>query len=35
MIVCHCIGISDRAIRAAMDWMRAADAGTVITPGKI
>lgn len=35
MIVCHCMGISDRDIRAAVDWMRAADAETVITPGKI
>lgn len=35
MIVCHCMSISDRDIRAAIDWMRAADAETVITPGKI
>lgn len=35
MIVCHCMSISDRDIRAAVDWMRAADAETVITPGKI
>ena len=35
MIVCHCMGISDRDIRAAVDWMRASDADTVITPGKI
>jgi bacterioferritin-associated ferredoxin len=35
MIVCHCMGISDRDIRAAVDWMRAADPHTVITPGKI
>lgn len=35
MIVCHCMGISDREIRAAVDWMRAADPSTLITPGKI
>lgn len=35
MIVCHCMGITDRDIRAAVDWMRAADPDTVITPGKI
>lgn len=35
MIVCHCHAISDRDIRAAIDWMRAADVDTVITPGKI
>lgn len=35
MIVCHCMGITDRDIRAAVDWMRAADTDTVITPGKI
>lgn len=35
MIVCHCHGISDRDIRAAVDWMRASDVDTVITPGKI
>lgn len=35
MIVCHCMGISDRDIRAAVDWMRAADPDTIITPGKI
>jgi bacterioferritin-associated ferredoxin len=35
MIVCHCTGISDREIRAAVDWMRAADPSTLITPGKI
>ncbi|QYZ68473.1 (2Fe-2S)-binding protein [Neotabrizicola shimadae] len=35
MIVCHCMGISDRDIRAAVDWMRASDPDTVITPGKI
>jgi bacterioferritin-associated ferredoxin len=35
MIVCHCQGISDRDIRAAVDWMRAADPDTIITPGKV
>jgi bacterioferritin-associated ferredoxin len=35
MIVCHCQSISDHDIRAAVDWMRAADPDTVITPGKI
>jgi bacterioferritin-associated ferredoxin len=35
MIVCHCNAISDRDIHAAIDWMRAADPQTIITPGKI
>ncbi|MFN3825073.1 MAG: bacterioferritin-associated ferredoxin [Pseudorhodobacter sp.] len=35
MIVCHCANISDHDIRAAVDWMRAADPQTIITPGKI
>lgn len=35
MIVCHCQAISDRDIHAAIDWMRAADDATIITPGKI
>lgn len=35
MIVCHCMKISDHDIRAAVDWMRAADPETVITPGKV
>ncbi len=35
MIVCHCQNISDRDIRAAVDWMRAADPDTLITPGKL
>lgn len=35
MIVCACTGITDHQIRAAVDWMRAADPGTVITPGKV
>lgn len=35
MIVCSCMGIADHEIRAAVDWMRAADPSTIITPGKI
>lgn len=35
MIVCHCQHITDRDIHAAIDWMRAADPDTLITPGKI
>jgi bacterioferritin-associated ferredoxin len=35
VIVCHCNAISDHDIRAAVTWMRAADADTIITPGKI
>lgn len=35
MIVCHCQSISDRDMHAAIDWMRAADPLTIITPGKI
>jgi bacterioferritin-associated ferredoxin len=35
MIVCHCRSITDHDIRAAVDWMRAADPDTIITPGKI
>ncbi len=35
MIVCHCTNITDHDIRAAIDWMRAADPQTIITPGKI
>lgn len=35
MIVCHCQNISDHDIHAAIDWMRAADAQTIITPGRI
>lgn len=35
MIVCHCTNISDSDIHAAIDWMRAADPSTLITPGKI
>lgn len=35
MIICHCNSISDHDIRAAIDWMRASDMDTIITPGKI
>lgn len=35
MIICQCSAISDRDIRAAVDWMRAADPATIITAGKI
>lgn len=35
MIICHCQNISDHDINAALDWMRAADDKTIITPGKI
>ncbi len=35
MIVCQCQSITDHDIRSAVDWMRAADIDTVITPGKI
>ena len=35
MIVCQCCAISDREIHAAVDWMRAADPETIITPGKV
>lgn len=35
MIVCHCMSISDADIRRAMEWMRAADPETIITPGKV
>ena len=35
MIVCHCQSITDHDIHAAIDWMRAADPETLITPGKI
>jgi bacterioferritin-associated ferredoxin len=35
MIVCHCMNISDGDIDAAIDWMRAADPETIITPGKV
>lgn len=35
MIVCHCMNIADHEIRAAIDWMRAADPDTIITPRKV
>lgn len=35
MIVCHCTQITDHEIHAAIDWMRASDTDTLITPGKI
>ena len=35
MIVCHCQNISDRDIHVAIDWMRAADPDTIITPRKV
>ncbi|MGG7643507.1 (2Fe-2S)-binding protein [Rhodovulum sp. YNF3179] len=35
MIVCHCMAITDKDIRGAVDWMRAADPATIITPGKV
>ena len=35
MMVCHCNAITDHDIRAAVDWMRASDPDTVITPGKV
>lgn len=35
MIVCHCMSITDHEIRSAIDWMRAADPDTIITPRKV
>lgn len=35
MIVCHCTGITDHEIDAAIDWMRASDPDTIVTPGKV
>lgn len=35
MIVCHCQNITERDINAAIDWMRAADGQTIVTPGKV
>ncbi|MBV7410951.1 bacterioferritin-associated ferredoxin [Maritimibacter sp. DP1N21-5] len=35
MIVCSCQNITDRDIHAAIDWMRAADSATIITPGRV
>jgi bacterioferritin-associated ferredoxin len=35
MIICHCQRISDSEIHSAIDWMRASDEMTMITPGKV
>ncbi|MCG7492645.1 (2Fe-2S)-binding protein [Thalassobius sp. Cn5-15] len=35
MIICSCQVISDTDVHNAIDWMRASDASTIITPGKI
>lgn len=35
MIICHCTNITSDEIIRAVDWMRAADPYTLITPGKI
>ncbi|WP_422395544.1 (2Fe-2S)-binding protein [Roseovarius phycicola] len=35
MIICHCQTITDRDVHAAIDWMRASDRTTLITPGKV
>jgi bacterioferritin-associated ferredoxin len=35
MIVCHCQSITSSDIHAAIDWMRASDPQTLITPGKV
>jgi len=35
MIVCHCTQITDHDIHAAIDWMRASDPDTIITPRKV
>lgn len=35
MIICSCQNIACTDIHAAIDWMRASDAETLITPGKI
>ncbi|MCY4304687.1 MAG: (2Fe-2S)-binding protein [Aestuariivita sp.] len=35
MIVCQCQKISDHDIHYAIDWMRASDSETLITPGKV
>jgi bacterioferritin-associated ferredoxin len=35
MIVCQCTNISDHEIRSAIDWIRASDPDTIITPGKV
>jgi bacterioferritin-associated ferredoxin len=35
MIICSCAVISDRDIRETIEWMRAADPHTLVTPGKV
>lgn len=35
MIVCHCMNITDQDIHAAVDWMRASDEYSLITPGRV
>ena len=35
MMICHCMAITDTDIHRAVDWMRAADPDTIVTPGKI
>ncbi len=35
MIICHCQNITDHDVHNAIDWMRASDDKTVITPGKV
>lgn len=35
MIICHCQHITDHDINAAIDWMRASDDKTIVTPGKV
>lgn len=35
MIICSCAVITDRDIRRAIEWMRAADPYGVVTPGKV
>lgn len=35
MIICSCQRISDTDIHAAIDWMRAADPATIITPRRV
>jgi bacterioferritin-associated ferredoxin len=35
MIICHCQSITNRDVHAAIDWMRASDPHTIITPGKV
>ena len=35
MILCSCQSITDTDVHAAIDWMRASDPATIITPGKI